>query len=338
VTDQTTMLDLLADQMADPETQWSLGTFGAIAEFARDADEPGSLSRTDRAVRAVTDRGGICIEAVAGLRPAASETAVGNGWNHRLALCLPEARCEMSRRIVLTEVGLDAAALRAADRNSVLFDLGLGCRQVDVCVRTSDRELIGRLRAQAGRALFEPGNAAMAAIFASSPHRVFIARLGRIEVFQPIPASGGESPTGPHTHVLPKLLALRRTHAATEPIPAGFVPCGHLYPPHPSKDAHGRARPFDADRHKAFQTMLNAFGDPELVALKRKVVAAVEAGDGPSTVSVPNNRFARGAVRVALCQVQAGGGSPPALTAWLAAHIGTGRHDAAQEQAATRGR
>ena len=32
-------------QMADAETQWSLGTFGAIAEFARDAGEPAALSR-----------------------------------------------------------------------------------------------------------------------------------------------------------------------------------------------------------------------------------------------------------------------------------------------------
>ena len=28
--------DLLQAAIADPETQWSLGTFGAIAEFSRD--------------------------------------------------------------------------------------------------------------------------------------------------------------------------------------------------------------------------------------------------------------------------------------------------------------
>ncbi len=37
---------LLAGQMADHETGWSLGTFGAIAEFTRDPDEPvGAVAR-----------------------------------------------------------------------------------------------------------------------------------------------------------------------------------------------------------------------------------------------------------------------------------------------------
>lgn len=31
---------LIADGLADPETTWSLGGFGALAEFARSADEP----------------------------------------------------------------------------------------------------------------------------------------------------------------------------------------------------------------------------------------------------------------------------------------------------------
>ena len=31
---------LLRREIADPGTQWSLGTFGAIAEFSRDEDEP----------------------------------------------------------------------------------------------------------------------------------------------------------------------------------------------------------------------------------------------------------------------------------------------------------
>ena len=37
--------ELIADQLADPEAQWSLGTFGAIAEFMRDADEPAEIAR-----------------------------------------------------------------------------------------------------------------------------------------------------------------------------------------------------------------------------------------------------------------------------------------------------
>src|SRR6185436_21057716 len=39
----TAAIECLAGQMADAETQWSLGTFGAIAEFSRDAEEPAKL-------------------------------------------------------------------------------------------------------------------------------------------------------------------------------------------------------------------------------------------------------------------------------------------------------
>ena len=53
--------DLVRREIADPDTQWSLGTFGAIAEFARDCDEPVHLSQSADAVSAVTARGGIAI-------------------------------------------------------------------------------------------------------------------------------------------------------------------------------------------------------------------------------------------------------------------------------------
>ena len=35
--------EFLAAQMADHEANWSLGTFGAIAEFMRDPHEPTAL-------------------------------------------------------------------------------------------------------------------------------------------------------------------------------------------------------------------------------------------------------------------------------------------------------
>ena len=54
------------------------------------------------------------------------------------------------------------------------------------------------------------------------------------------------------------LLAQQRTHAASEPIPRGWIPCAYLYPAHPLRDHDGRARPFDAPRYVAFQRMLSA--------------------------------------------------------------------------------
>jgi hypothetical protein len=50
-------IDLLHREIANPDTQWSLGTFGAIAEFSRDHDEPAHLVQTREIVSAVTPRG-----------------------------------------------------------------------------------------------------------------------------------------------------------------------------------------------------------------------------------------------------------------------------------------
>lgn len=321
------VLAFLAGQMADPEIGWSLGTFGAIAEFTRDAGEPATLAHGEGTASVVTARGGVRIEVAPGLRPIASESPTTESWSQRVGLCLPQDACAMSGRTVLTELGPDRASLRAEDRDAVLFDLGLVALQVDVCIRVADPEVVARLRAFAGKSVFEPGNGAMGVILAVSPHRVFVSRLGRIEVFQSIPPPGGTSPEGPHTHLLPKLLAQGRTHAATEPLPAGWIPCAHFYPPHPAKDAFGRFRPFGHERHAEFQALLDRYGDPELVALKRRVAAAVAAGEGPSALPIADDRYARATVRVVLRQLQALGQSTPSLTAWLAAHERIGRID-----------
>ena len=312
--------DLIAGELADADAQWSLGTFGAIAEFSRDADEPADIQHGEMSCAVVTPRGGIRLLAHPDLRPVAFETIATQGWSQRVAFCLPEKASAMSQRKVLTEAGPDTEALRPQDRAAVLFDLGLGALQVDCCIRTADRALTEGLRAHAGRSLFEPGNSAMGLILAASPHRVFMTRAGRAEIYQAIPHPGGKAPEGPHTHVLPKLLARRRTHAATEPIPRGLVSCAHLYPAHPLRDAQGRARAFDAARYGAFQRLLSRYGDAEHVRMKCNVIKAVSAGAGPEAIAMPADRFAQASIRIALRQLKASEGTSPALAAWFAAH------------------
>jgi hypothetical protein len=165
--------------------------------------------------------------------------------------------------------------------------------------------------------VFETGNSAMGIILAASPHRVFLSRIGRVEVYQPIPAASGKSPDGPHTHVLPKLLKSRRTHPATEPIPAGWVPCAHLYPAHPAKDAFGVAIPFVSDRHQAFQSLIDAWGDPEIAALKNRVISSIDDNREPSPADALLGRNGRTAIRVTLRQLLAHGHSSKALPAWV---------------------
>ncbi|MDE5456897.1 hypothetical protein GWE18_29545 [Bradyrhizobium sp. CSA112] len=309
-------IDLLQREISNPDTQWSLGTFGAIAEFSRDRGEPVRLVQSAEAVSALTSRGGIALKPDAAIRPFASEGITKTGWNQRIALCLPQDDCAMNQRIALTEIGPDHQAPREEDRDSILFDLGFGALQADFCVRIGDRNLARRLRDHIGRAVFDHGDPAMGMILEANPHRVFISRLGRIEVYQPIPPPTGESPEGPHTHVLPRLLQSRRTHPATEPVPEGMVPCAHLYPPHPARDGLGEARPFDAARYRAFQQLMAACGDPETSAIKQRVVEAVLAGEPPSEIVCGRN--GRTSIRVALRQMKAGGLASSALGAWLA--------------------
>lgn len=311
---------LIAEHLSNPDTQWSLGTFGGIAEFSRDPEEAVELDFSDNDLSAVTVRGGIRLLPSQAVTPFASESIGSLGWNHRVALCLPESRCAMHRRSVFTEIGPDAAALRESDREAVLFDLGLDALQADLCVRVADHAVAAELRGCTGRPVFDSGNPAMRIILAANPHRVFISRVGRAEVYQPIPAAGGRSPAGPHTHVLPKLLRHRRTHAATEPVPKGFVPCAHFYPRHPLKDARGGQKPFEDACHRAFQKLLEQFGAADHVALKARVAALVAAGQGPQSMSVASDRLSRTTVRLALRQLRAADPSPGALTEWLAAY------------------
>jgi hypothetical protein len=312
--------DWLSDQVADPEAAWSVGSFGAVAEFMRDAGETVSVQCSDGAIAAVTARGGLRIRAYDAMRPVASESLTPQSWSHRIAFCLPEGLCAMDRRTVFTEIGADADALRPQDRLATLFDLGLGTLQINACIRTGDSDVIAALKQWTGRSLFEPGNGAMGLILATNPHRVFVSRIGRVEVYQTIPAADGNSPEGPHTHVLPKLLRHRRTHAATEFVPAGWVPCAHLYPPHPARDPMGMRRPFRQDRHASFQHLLAQFGDPELLEVKRRVLESIGAHQGPFALPQPDDRFGRAALRIALRQIKMSARSAPTFEAWLATH------------------
>jgi hypothetical protein len=79
---------------------------------------------------------------------------------------------------------------------------------------------------------------AMRIILAANPHRVFVSRIGRAEVFQPIPPPDGKR----------------------GPLRASL-------PPHPLRNQLGRRRPFRHDCHVAFQALLERYGNQDLVAL-----------------------------------------------------------------------
>lgn len=264
---------LLADHIANPDSSWMCGRFGAIAEFHRDHDEDVAISSSP-AIAAATDRGAVRIDVSPELRPVAYETVSKSmTWGQGVALCLPTAMARMGGRTTITELGPDEDAVRERDRDAILFDLGLGGHLVETCVRTEDPETIALLRSIEGKPLFTEGHAFLHRLPALSPHRVFRCRLGRVEVYQPVPPADGKSPEGPHTHVRANLLALRRHHAATVPVPDGYFAGMTLYPAHPllraGEDHDGEPVAFDRARHEAFQEVLTRYGDKELLRGKQ---------------------------------------------------------------------
>src|SRR4051812_28843628 len=104
---RTTIVNRLALELANPETQWSLGTFGAIAEFMRDPAERTQL----RSNAALTARGAIFLGPSNQLRLFAFETTTRRSWSPRVAVCLPRNQSAMNRRSVLTEIGPDREAM-----------------------------------------------------------------------------------------------------------------------------------------------------------------------------------------------------------------------------------
>ncbi len=284
-----------------------MGSFGAIAEFHQDKGEFLEVDALAMFARA-TPRGAIRlhVEAIGQCTPVAYETLSPkpHRWGHGLALCLPQKDAEMAGRKTLTELGPDEHAVRPADRGGILFDIGLDLPQCDFCIRTRDPDLLAVLRANAGRNLFDPGNPASAAITAAHPHRVALTRIGRVEVFQKIggPDTGGVSPPGPHTHLLPRLLKSQRTHSANVPVPKHYVPLGYLHPANPVMDSIGRDLAFDIDAHARFQDLFERFARRDLPQLRAAVLDGLARRIEPEEILAPSDRFSRTAVRVTLRQ------------------------------------
>ncbi|NEU11821.1 hypothetical protein G3T14_06715 [Methylobacterium sp. BTF04] len=291
---------LLATALADTATVWTLGGFGALAEFRRDADEP-----TEHVVGGrfglVTPRGGLAFDPRAPIVPIAYETALPGGWSHAVALCLPDDRCSAIRPLTVTEIGPDHGALRARDAGAILFDLGLALPQADIHLRTENPADLASLRRVCGHPAHAPSSPVAELLAVGALDFVVVTPLGRIEVFaRRAPIRAG----APRGFVVPQILAARRTHVATAPIPHGLVPCAYLQPPHPCRDGGGRPMPFQSERYAAFQALYARWGDPEHVALKHSLLMGAPLA--PSHA----NRRTRALARIARAQSAALAGEP----------------------------
>ena len=206
--------DLVRQHLAEAANGWSVGTWGAIGEFQYDDDEPGLI--VDLAALSVTSlRGALYIDDLSRATPFA--LIDDSGRTREIAFC-----SAASGRGHETVTQLD-------DRT---FDLGIGAPHIGMLVRLAERdeETLKALREGLGKPILSLGNPAGPAIARSSPTRIFVSALARLEVHQPIPPPGGKSPEGPHSHLLPHYLKEGRAHAPGSPLPAGLY-CGlSLYP------------------------------------------------------------------------------------------------------------
>ncbi|MDX1512587.1 MAG: hypothetical protein R3174_02485 [Gammaproteobacteria bacterium] len=308
-----TIEDFLRGELEDPESGFSIGVNGAIAEFFRDASEPGAQF-VDGVCTVCTPRGALRLRFPGDVRPVAVETPSRHPdhWQQRVAFCLEPGRAALSGRKTIAPLGRDDDALHPSGRDLDWFDLGLGIPHVDVCVRTGDTELIRLLHARRGRDLLREAREVVDAIIEQSPERVFVSRLGRIEVYTPIPVD--ETVTGPHTHLLPELLG--KADAAGRFFPRGLVSCFDVYPASPTRSGTGAARAFDARRHARFQRALSVWGDPRFVEEKRRFAAWLGDGVLPQSGVPAADDLARTARRVALRQFAATAPGGAVLAAW----------------------
>ena len=309
----------LRAHLNDHTASWSIGGYGAIAEFHWRPDDD-DASPAGEHLCVATDAGALRIALRDDVVPYAYQglSRHPDRWLQGISLCLPWRHARRAARKLLTELGPDQQAIRSRDRNAVLFDMGLGLPHVDACVRTNSADLLETLRAHCGASLLESGKTVMQAIKQAGPQRVFLSELGRVEVYQRIGSAYSQPPTplGPHTHVLPRLLAARRANAEDHDAPAYHRACAYLYPKHPLMDHLGRRKDYDRNAHRQFAALMERWGDCAFVAEKHRATEAMLAGVDARHYEAPAASNARHALRIAIRELAQQTGDANIIAGW----------------------
>jgi predicted Fe-S protein YdhL (DUF1289 family) len=222
--------EFVAESLGQRSGTWVLGCYGATAEFICHHDEPCDVSVSGETITAISDRGALQLtigEQVRALRLRADHTRRGY---RAIFLVVLKARATLPVATTLTPLGRDEGAIRRECRDDAWFDLGLGRADLRFCVRASAPELRDKLNQASGLPLSDVLQAAGAMIVKRSPARVVESPLGRAEIGTPIPPPGGQSPDGPHTHLLPGHLASGRGTQPGIDLPPVYALGATFYP------------------------------------------------------------------------------------------------------------
>lgn len=225
----------IADTLLRRSGTWVVGCHGATAEFMFGPGEPAEIS-VEPELRAVTARGALRFTPASNLRALQWHDPTAEGGVRAIFIVIPRPRQVSAPTLLLTDCGHDAAAIRPEHRGERLFDLGLGRDHMRFAVRSASPALDAALGAALGQPLDAVLQSCGKLLLDRSPTRVVESPLGRVEVFAPIPAPAGKSPDGPHTHLLPGHLALRRATPAGVDLPEAYALCATFYPRNPPED------------------------------------------------------------------------------------------------------
>jgi predicted Fe-S protein YdhL (DUF1289 family) len=209
----------------EPKTGWSIGVYGAVAEFASSNHATPTIEVGEGRLVLRTPGGAMRLHPPAGTRMF--ELVGATGKVERRVLALHRSRLSGIPAVGVTELGADEDAIEPTRKADRLFDLGVSRHVVHFCVRTGEPALVAALRGANGLDPLDPANGLVPALLASSPDRVLISPIGRIEVYAPILRLGRE---GPHTHLLPNLLALGHELEPGFALPEGYAAGVSIFP------------------------------------------------------------------------------------------------------------
>ena len=209
----------------EPKTGWSIGVYGAVAEFTTSNRANPTIEVGEESLVLRTLGGAMRLSPLAGTRVFELVGATGNV--ERRVLALHRSRLSGIPAVGVTELGADKDAIEPASSADGLFDLGVSRSVVRFCVRTGEPSLIAVLRQAIGLDPLDLANGLVPVLLANSPDRILISPIGRIEVSGPILRSGR---AGPHTHLLPDLLAQGRELELGFTLPDGYTAGASFFP------------------------------------------------------------------------------------------------------------
>jgi predicted Fe-S protein YdhL (DUF1289 family) len=208
---------------------WVSGIRGAVAEFCLEDGEEIGLDASTVTVTAATARGAISFHLSDAIHALSARISDSMEKRSVIVLAIPRSAAAPSPP-GLACIGPDRESIESENRHGILYDFGLGSAVLSFGIRTSNQDLITSLDHWVGQPYQTFLNEIGAAIIHCSPTRVIRNAIGRIEVFAPIPQPGGTSPSGPHTHFLPKQLNQSGGMPANLHVPDFYLPCFIYYP------------------------------------------------------------------------------------------------------------